>query len=327
MLPLFPDALIKWFDLTSTGKSAIQETACPAMSLSRKSSKRYYDAEMITRRKFAQLSLSALPAFASRTLWAQKHIPLGVQLYTLRELAQKNLPSVLKQIRAIGYQEVELIPLAYTNPPKELSRIVADSGLTAPSGHFNYEGFGSKFEYAKALGLQWMVCPMLPGSLGKSIDGFHRAARQLNAWGKQAREFGLRVAFHNHDYEFRKWNEGTGFDVLKNETDPELVFFEMDCYWVAQAGLDPVLFLNQLGKRVRLLHLKDRKPGFPPSTDTDTASAHFTEVGKGEIRWRNILILAQKLEVEHYFVEQDRTEGSPLESIRISYEYLRNILP
>ena len=83
--------------------------------------------------------------------------------------------------------------------------------------------------------------------------------------------------------------------------------------------------LSRLGRRVRMLHIKDRKPGFPPSNDMSQSSAHFTEVGSGGIDWPHILAAARKLQVEHYFIEQDHIDGSPLESIRTSYNYLRKI--
>ena len=281
---------------------------------------------MISRRQFVQLSAAALPIFA-RPLRALTHIPLGVQLYTLRQMAAKDLPSTLRQIRAAGYEEVELIPLAYTRSAgHELKAMIADSGLTAPSGHFNYADIATKLSYAKSLGLKWMVCPILPKDLW-TAEGFRRAAHQFNAWGKQIRDRGMSFAFHNHDYEFRKLDGGTGYDILVKETDPELVSFEMDCYWVAQAGIDPAAKLKQLGRRVRLLHLKDLKPGFPPSTDMNPSSAHFAEVGRGKLNWREILAVAQKLQVEQYIVEQDKTDGPPVKSIRISYNYLRKILP
>ncbi len=281
---------------------------------------------MLTRRSFLELSVAALPSF-TRTLWAQTHFPVGLQLSTLNSMAKADLPGTLSQIHAVGYQEVELTPVAYTLPAEQLRKVVAASGLKSPSGHFEYIDLDGQFDYAKAFGLMWVVCPMLPKSQWTSVDGFHTAARQFNEWGKRANAMGMRFAFHNHDYEFRQFDGTTGFDILVKETDPKLVFFEMDCYWITQAGLDPVEMLNRLGRRVRLLHIKDRKPGFPPSNDMSQSSAHFTEVGTGGIDWPRILTAARKLQIEHYFVEQDHIDGPPIESIRISYNYLRKIFP
>jgi sugar phosphate isomerase/epimerase len=281
---------------------------------------------MLTRRTFLQLSAMALPA-ASRAFSAQTRIPVGLQLSTLTGMAKADLPATLNQIHAIGYQEVELTPVAYTLPVDQLRKVVAASGLRAPSGHFEYTDLSNQFDYAKALRLQWVVCPMLPKAQWTSAEGFHTAAAQFNQWGKRANELGMRFAFHNHDYEFRRFGDTTGFDILLKETDPKLVFFEMDCYWITQAGFDPVDMLNRLGKRVRMIHLKDRKPGFPSSNDMSLSSAHFTEVGNGAIDWPAIFAAAEKLKVEHYFVEQDHIDGSPIDSVRASHDYLLKILP
>ena len=278
---------------------------------------------MFTRRKFLTLSAAAWPAI---TLGAGRHTPLGVQLYTVRDLVQKSLPQTLKQIRAIGYDEVELFPGVYKHTARELLSILHKSGLTAASGHFNYEDFASKIPYARRLGLKWMVCPMLPKPQWGSPEGFRRAAMAFNQWGKLCDQHDMRFAFHNHNYEFQDLKGTTGYDILLKETDPELVSLEMDCYWITQAGRDPVLLLKQLGKRVRLLHLKDRKAGFPTSQELNDAAGHFTEVGAGTISWRPLLTLAKSLDIEHYYVEQDESDKSPMESLKISYNYLHRIL-
>jgi sugar phosphate isomerase/epimerase len=266
-----------------------------------------------------------LPVFA-HPLLAQRHFPIGLQLSTLTRMAKADLPATLSQIDAIGYQEVELTPVAYTLPVDRLRKVVADSGLKAPSGHFEYADLSGQWDYAKASGIKWVVCPMLPKSQWTSADGFHTAARQFNEWGKRAHDMGMRFAFHNHDYEFRQFDGITGYDILLKETDPRLVFLELDCYWITQAGLDPLQMLSRLGRRVRMLHIKDRKPGFPPSNDMSQSSAHFTEVGAGGIDWPPILAAARRLQIEHYFVEQDHIDGPPIESIRASYNYLRKIM-
>jgi sugar phosphate isomerase/epimerase len=280
---------------------------------------------VLTRRRFLEFAATALPGFAL-VLDAQARFPIGLQLSTLNAMAKADLAGTLKQIHAVGYQEVELTPVAYTLPPDQLRRVLAESGLKAPSGHFEYTDLSRQFEYAKALGLDWVVCPMLPKEQWTSIQGFRTAARQFNEWGKHAHDMGMRFAFHNHDYEFRRFGDVTGFDILIKETDPKLVFLEMDCYWVTQAGFDPVDLLHQLGRRVRMLHIKDRKAGFPTSNDMSASSAHFTEVGTGGIDWPHIIAAARRLQIEHYFIEQDHIDGPPIESVRTSYNYLRRIL-
>jgi sugar phosphate isomerase/epimerase len=284
---------------------------------------------MITRRKFLQSSAAVLPALAfhNSNLWAAAHIPLGVQLYSVREVAEKDLPGTLAKIRKIGYEEVEAYGGSYTYPANRLRQIINDAGLRVPSGHFDYNDLPGKLEYAQELGLQWAVCPMIPHAMW-TLDGFKAAAKQFNVIGKRAKELGMRFAFHNHDYEFADYGNGkTGYEVLVAETDPEMVFFELDCYWAVQAGHDPLQMLGTMGKRIRLLHLKGRKPGFPTSFDMGPSSAHFAPVGSGSIDWKPIVHEAEKLDMTHYFVEQDITYGHPIESIRASYQYLRTFMP
>jgi len=281
---------------------------------------------MVSRRKFLQLSAASLPLLA-RPSWAKTHIPLGLQLYSLRTIYPGHMEKVLREVRAIGYEQIELpgdMPSTY--PADKLRGMIQESGLVAPGGHFEYTTFEDHFSYARQLGLQWMVISAIPDTMWGSVDSFRQAARQFNEWGKQLRDMGMRFAFHTHDYEFRPLERTTGFDIIVQETDPELVSFEIDCCWITQAGGDPVRLLNRLGKRVRLLHLKDRKRGFAPSTSMASADFHFTEVGSGSIDWPAIFATAEKLGVEHYYVEHAVIDGPPLASIRKSYNYLRTIV-
>jgi sugar phosphate isomerase/epimerase len=288
---------------------------------------------MVTRRNFLRGSAAALSMMAVRNqcAWAAQHIPIGLQLYTVRSLFQGDLSSLFKQIRGIGYEEVETAGDLYQHPAPELRSMILDAGLTVPAGHFDYKTFPDRLAYAKDLGVKWAICPSIPQPQSPSLDTFHNAAKQFNEWAKLAKDQGMGFAYHNHDFEFRNFGGETGggktgYDVLVEETDPALVHFEVDCYWVAQAGIDPLQLLHKLKQRARLLHLKDRKPGFPPSNDTGPSSAHFTEVGQGTIAWKPILEMAKRIGVEYYFVEQDKTDGPPLESIATSYKYLRTLI-
>ena len=280
---------------------------------------------MLSRRDLLCSGLAAVGSLAaSRYLFADQylHPPLGVQLYTVRRQAEADLAPLLKQIRAIGYDEVETYWNIYSRPAKELRQMILDAGLKVPSGHFDYQGLPAKLDYARELGVSFVICPMLPENLRNTVDDFRRAAAQFNEWGERARSLGMRFGFHNHNYEFRQLSGTTGFDLLVENTDPKLVCFEMDCYWITQAGQDPVAMLQKLGNRVRMLHLKDRRRGFPPSQELNKAAEHFTEVGNGTIDWKKILTAAQRLGVEHLFVEQDESDRPAVESLRISYLHL-----
>jgi sugar phosphate isomerase/epimerase len=282
----------------------------------------------VTRREFLQLScigVSAL-AFGRYSHASAARRPIGVQLYTVREQAESNLPETLAAIRKIGYDEVELYWNVYSHPAAELKKMLSDSGLRARSGHFDYDGLAGKLDYARELGLDYVICPMLPKQMWTSADGFKQAAEQFNRWGEEAQKRDLKFGFHNHNYEFAKLADTNGFDILMGNTDPKLVALELDCYWATQAGHDPVAMIKKYKDRVRMLHLKDRKRGFPPSQELNGAAEHFTEVGNGTIQWRDVLATAQANGIEHLFVEQDSSDRSPLESIRISYQNLQKML-
>jgi len=287
---------------------------------------------MQTRRRFLKNAAALAPAaaLAGRRAWALARVPLGVQLFTVRREAEQDLPRVLEQIRRIGYEEVETYSGIYTFSADALRHMIVDAGLRAPSGHFDYDDLGTRFEYATELGLEWMVCSMIAPTMWDSVAGFQTAAQRFNAWGKQAKAMGMRFAFHNHDYEFRPLGTGvhekTGYDVLLQETDPELVFFEVDVYWAAQAGQDPVALMRELGPRLKMLHLKDRAAGFPISYDMNPDSGHFEPVGNGALNWKAILGEAERLGVEHYFVEQDQTRGPAIDAVRESYRYLSKMV-
>lgn len=284
---------------------------------------------MLTRRRFVRNAAAVVPGMALARGWAQERIPLGLQLFTVRKEAERNLPHVLDQIRRIGYEEVETYAGIYTFSAEALRHMIEDAELRVPSGHFDYTDLGTRFGYASELGLEWVVCAMIPQTMW-SAEGFHAAAAQFNAWGKQAKDLGMRFAFHNHDYEFRPLASGggprDGYQMLIEETDAELVSFEMDVYWVAQAGQDAVKLMEQLGPRLRMVHLKDRAAGFPVSYDMNPESEHFEPVGKGSLDWKAILAHCGRVGVEHYFVEQDQTRGSAMDAARESFAFLKKAM-
>jgi sugar phosphate isomerase/epimerase len=283
---------------------------------------------MISRRIFLQLSATGAAALtlSKFSLAAGNTFPLGVQLYTVRQEAEQDLGAVLAHISMIGYTEVETYWNVYTHPAKKLRSMIVDNGLSVPSGHFDYDGLESKLDYAKELGVQYMICPMLPKNMWTSADGFKKAAAQFNIWGEQVRNLGMQFGFHNHNYEFQKFGNVTGFDILTQNTDPKLVCLEMDCYWMTQAGQDPVAMMKKYGSRIQLLHLKDRQAGFPTTQMLGPDAEHMTEVGSGTINWKAVIGTGQQIGVKHYFVERDNGSTPAFESLRISYAYLTKLL-
>ncbi|MFZ3216678.1 MAG: sugar phosphate isomerase/epimerase [Candidatus Acidiferrales bacterium] len=282
---------------------------------------------MRNRREFIKFSVAALAGLSTaKFLPASPSRPLGVQLYTVRDQAERDLPAVLAAIRKIGYLEVETYWNVYSHPAVELRRMITDHGLRVPSGHFDYDGLEAKIDYAKTLGVSYMVCPMLPESMWGSLDGFKQAADQFNIWAEKVHQAGMKFGFHNHNYEFRRFGDTTGFAALMTRTDPKLVCIEMDCYWITQAGRDPVQMFKQYGSRIQLVHLKDRKPGFPTTQVKDAAAEHFTEVGAGTIDWKAVFHAADANGVKHFFVERDSGDLPAMESLQVSFKNLQSLI-
>jgi len=285
---------------------------------------------MINRREFLRLAAMAgcavrFPgnAFAAA---GRGEMIYGVQLYMVRRQAVKDLAGILKAIREVGYTQIELYPIAYDRPAAELKQIVAESGLGAVSGHFDYVGFESKIAYGRELGLKYMVCPMLPQAQWESVAGFRQGATDFNRWGAAVRDAGMEFVFHNHCYEFKPQAGGvTGWETLMQNTDPKLVKLEFDLYWLTQAGQDPAAMLTKYADRARLIHLKDRTAGAPIGYVLGPSAEHFTELGKGTIDWPGLIAQAKRQGIRYAFLDQDESAGPVLDSMRESFAYLKTL--
>jgi sugar phosphate isomerase/epimerase len=283
-----------------------------------------------SRRSFLKASLAAAAAgclLGSRSAFADiPGITFGVQLYMLRRQAMSDLAGVFRAIHDAGFAQVELYPIAYNHPAAELRRMVEDASLGAVAGHFDYPGLEGKLDYAHQLGLKYVVCPIIPRDQWTSLAGFGKAADLFNRIGKQLQARGMEFVFHNHDYEFRPLEGSTGFHYLMQHTDPALVKLEFDLYWLTQAGQDPLAMMKTHADRLRLIHLKDRLAGAVTSYTPDPPQ-YFTELGKGTIPWRSLLLQAHSQGIKYAFVDQDETRLPLPESLKINRAYLRTIAP
>ncbi|HEV2130246.1 MAG TPA: sugar phosphate isomerase/epimerase, partial [Longimicrobiaceae bacterium] len=228
--------------------------------------------------------------------------------------------AILQQVAEIGYDEVETAGL-YDLSPEQFRARLDRYGLVSPAGHYPIQALRENLETtlaaAQTLGQRWVVVPWLDEG-ERTAEGYRRVAAELNRFGQAARERGLRVAYHNHEFEFAPLEGGTtGYDILLAETDPELVDFELDLFWATQAGRDPVeIFAGHPG-RFPLWHVKDM-------ADIQ-GQQRMVAVGEGEIDFRRIFAHAEQAGLRHFFIEHDNPEDS-LASIRRSYEHVRQLL-
>jgi sugar phosphate isomerase/epimerase len=274
-------------------------------------------------------SASMLAMGGGMDLFANPYgLPVGLQLYTVRQLLQSDFPGTLRKVAEIGYKEVEFAGF-YRETVPQLKELLKNDGLTAPSGHFGYQQLDADLpkilEDAHTLGMEYVVLPSLPNSLRHSVDAYKRAADFLNKTGEQCKKSGIHLAYHNHNRDFEKFGDVIALDLLIQQTNPAYVNFEMDCFWVTRAGYDPVGYMNKYPGRFPLLHIKDERKHYPPTATGPTPREAFAPVGKGIIDWKRIFEAARKGGLKHYFVEQDQTELPALEAIRISYDYLHKL--
>jgi sugar phosphate isomerase/epimerase len=250
---------------------------------------------------------------------------VGLQLYTVRDQMKADLPGTLANVAAIGYKEVEFAGY-FGRTPAAIRELLAVNGLTSPSTHVPIESMRKEWpkvlDDARQIGHQWVVIPWLPEAERGGLDGWKRLAGEFNTAARAARDAGLRFAYHNHDFELTPIpaaaSGGTGptipLDVLLAETDPSLVDFEMDLYWVVKGGGDPSSYFKRFENRFPLVHVKDSAG--PPSHT-------MIEVGKGSIDFARIFADGEK-SIKHFFVEHDQP-ADPMASIRTSYNYLQTL--
>ena len=238
---------------------------------------------------------------------------IGIQLYTLRKQAAADLAGTLAQVAKIGYKEIELAGF-YNHPAAEVRDILKQNGLKAPSAHIDLGLIETEpaktFDDAKTIGLEWITVPSLPRGKRETADDWKQLADRFNKAATQAKAAGFRFAFHNHNDIVKQTGDVLPIEILMKETDPALVSYEMDIYWVVNGGADPLALLARYPGRFKMLHVKDSAG--PPDNK-------MTEVGAGTIDFKKIFASAKG--IEHYFVEHDNPVDA-IASATASYKYL-----
>jgi sugar phosphate isomerase/epimerase len=257
-------------------------------------------------------------------------MPIGLQLFTVDDHMQKDFEGTLQKVAQIGYRQVELGGFDfYGKKPAELRRILGNCGIKALSLHYNQAQLRSdpakQIANAKECGITWVGLNMLPEEDRKTPDAIHRAAAWFNQIGKTVHGAGCHFFYHGHNFDYATVDGAVVYDELIRRTDPELVNFELDCFWCVRAGRDPVDYFHRFPGRFPQLHIKDLKPGFPPTTRQESGPSAFTEVGQGVIDWKRIFTAAPEGGLKNFYVEQDQCDRDSLESARISYAYLHKL--
>jgi sugar phosphate isomerase/epimerase len=248
----------------------------------------------------------------------------GLQLYTLRDVMPNDPKGTLKQVASFGYKQIEGyehngMSMFWGMKNTEFKKLMDDLGMKMISSHCNInQDFERKAAEAAEIGMQYLLCAYLGPQ--KTIDDFKKFAETFNQRGEVCRKNGIKFGYHNHDYGFVQLEGQYPQDVLMQNTDKNLVDFEMDIYWVVTAGQDPIAWMDKYPGRFKLCHVKDRKKGAPLS-DRDASVI----LGTGSIDFKKILKEADAKGMEYYIVEQEAYENTtPLDAAKADAEYLKN---
>jgi sugar phosphate isomerase/epimerase len=245
--------------------------------------------------------------------------PIGLQLYTVRELFSRDPHATLEQVAAIGYREVEYGGGGYDKMDHAALRATMDRlGLASPSIHVGYEALVADFDgavrMAKTLGADTIIVPYLVDQ-HRTAEGWTRVLANFNPLARRLKAAGLGFAYHNHDFEFIVKHSGRSmFDALVTETDPELVKIELDLFWVVAAGEDAKAIIRSLEGRIYAYHVKDR-----------THDGKMTSVGEGTIDFADIFTLNGIAGVKHFYVENDQSPAPYLPDITTSFAALSRL--
>jgi sugar phosphate isomerase/epimerase len=261
---------------------------------------------------------------------------IGLQLWTVREQLAEDPKATLRSIAELGYYQVELMD---TRQAEKLLPICQDLGLAVHSSFMQWTAitgrwdlvpdektafsFDEVLDQANEAGLSHLVFGYLQPGEREKLDDYKRLADQLNEAALKAQKRGLQMAYHNHNFEFEQMEGQLPFHVLAERLDATLMPFELDVFWAAVAGQDPVELLSEIKGRVKLLHLKDLKRSADITTVMeDVPNDAFQELGDGSLPIRKLIEMGKEFGVDYCFVEQDESPA-PFQSITKSLNFLR----
>lgn len=282
---------------------------------------------MIDRREFLAAAAASAIATAIPAPAQARKLNIGLELYSFREDAKRDLPGTLAKARAMGFETMETGSDFYGRTAAEFRKLADAAGLKVTSIHFQYPDLKKGIESAQqtlvVFGAHWACMPWIPHGDTFTRDDAQRAVDDFNAWGAALAKDGKKFAYHAHGYEFGPAPEGTLFDFIAKSTDAATVKFQMDTFWIVVPGQDCVKLLEKYPGRFRLMHLKDLRKGAPIGNQQGHADDRDSvPVGTGIIPWDKVLPLARKQGVEEYFIEDESPDA--MKQAPVSLRYLNS---
>lgn len=245
------------------------------------------------------------------------------QLYTVRDFTKtpKEIEKTLKKVKEIGYQAVQVSGFGPIDP-HHLRDLVQEIGLKIAVTHTPYNRIKNDLDAVikehKLWNCEYIGLGSMPKEFRTGKDGYLDFIKEISEPAQMIADHGLQLVYHNHKFEFEKYDGVTGMEILLNETEPETFGFELDTYWVQAGGADPVQWIKKVAGRMGVIHLKDMA-----IKDNEQI---FAEIGEGNLDWPAIIQLCRKTGVKWYAVEQDKSLRDPFESLAISLKYLHTLV-
>ena len=317
---------------------------------------------MQTRRGFLKRTVAVGMAAAAGEIagpQAARLDRIGVGLFTIPTMLERDFIGTMKTLASIGYKEVETFgpyswsaqtaqdrwkvtaqSLAFKGSgyfgltATEVRRILDDHGLSSPSMHTDLDSLRTRLEpmaeAAAALGQRYVVLPSIPPSERQNLEAYRRIADEFNQIGARAAALGVRFAYHNHGYGLKPIDGVVPFELVVDRTDPSVVDLQMDVYWTTAGGADPIAYIQRYKGRYKSLHVKDMAKEARFAGDGGDASQwialfpFIADAGSGVLDLVSILSAAKRSGVEHFLLERDQTP-TPGETLRRSYRYLSSL--
>jgi sugar phosphate isomerase/epimerase len=294
----------------------------------------------MNRRKFIGSSLAASTALTLPLSWAStgwsgggpraegdhRVKPIGLQLYTVREMMKTDVPGTIAKVAAVGYREVEMAGY-FDQSAKQMRAILDSHSMTSPSSHISFEvvqnGLPAAIDIAHTMGQSFLVCPYLDDAQRKDPEIWKRSADLFNTAGEQCHKAGIQFCYHNHTFEFEPAAALGGklpYDYLLETCDAKLVKMELDLCWITVAGADPLAYFKRYPGRFPLVHVKDWQG---QGGKMDEQATRMRNVGQGDVDFKRIFAQSDEAGIKHYIVENDAAKST--DDIASSYKYLTDL--
>lgn len=275
---------------------------------------------------FCQEQESAMPVVEKEEKGVVLLPDPGVVSYTFRHQFEEDVPGTLDMIKEMGITNIEFSNLFGKSAP-ELRALLDERGMICTSYGVGYnrllEDLENVAEEAHTLGARHIRVAWIPHDSPFDIEDARRTVSDFNTFGKQLKEKGLMFSYHNHGFEFREHEDGTFFDYIVQNTNPEYVNFQLDVFWTVWPGHDPVALLKKYPDRFRTVHLKDLKKGIEGDLTGRAPRETMVLLGQGQVDFKSLLIAAQDTNIEYFYIEDEVDDVET--SVPQSYEYITSL--